>query len=336
MRAIIFSIAILTSVHTFSQGTSGQIAHWDMNGTANDVSGNGHDGHMVNVTPAVGQDGVMGHAYYFNGVNSMITVPYSPAFNITKYSICATVKVLAFYSGTCDANMIFTRGKTGTGTGTYTLNYSDMPTNSGCTVFDSSLEVFVSGTGDRPSSASDFSYTPNIAKYVWYKIVATFNDTIYKTHVNDTLKSSSIAYSPGPINSSTDSISIGYNIFEPSYPYALNGYIDDIRLYDRVLSDSEIHVYSTGAGTTSVENTKSQQPVVALFPNPAKEKITIELLSASNATVKIFDVYGRIVAEQELVQGANSIDIQKLTSGMYFANVFCENEITSLKFVKQE
>ena len=177
----------------------------------------------------------------------MITVPYSPAFNIPKYSICATVKVLGFYTGTCQANVILTRGKTGTGTGNYQLYFADNPADSSCTSVDTTKDVFYGMAEARPHPHpfAAFDYTPHIVEGIWYKVIATFDDTSFNTYVNGTLKTSVSVTTPGiAIATSTDSISIGYNVFESSFPYPFKGVIDDIQLFDRVLSDTEINQYS--------------------------------------------------------------------------------------------
>lgn len=88
MKKNLFTIALLfISLAAIAQPTAGLIAHWDMNGSTNDVSGNGHNGHGNNLTPAVGKDGILGHAWYFNGTNSSITIPYASAFNVSNFSI---------------------------------------------------------------------------------------------------------------------------------------------------------------------------------------------------------------------------------------------------------
>src|SRR5271166_6226023 len=101
---LVFICGIITG---YAQSTVGLIAHWNMNGSTNDVSGNGHNGNGNNITPAAGEGGVANTAYYFNGYSSYITIPYSPAFNLTQYSICAKVNVMGFYNGICDGNIIF-------------------------------------------------------------------------------------------------------------------------------------------------------------------------------------------------------------------------------------
>ncbi len=76
MKKTYLIIALFLNVFAaFGQPTAGLIAYWDMNGSTNDVSGNGNNGTGSSITPAIGEDGIMGHAYFFNGVNSSIPVP---------------------------------------------------------------------------------------------------------------------------------------------------------------------------------------------------------------------------------------------------------------------
>jgi hypothetical protein len=259
-KIILFFATLAISGLATAQSPAGLVAHWNMDSTAADVSGHGHNGTMVNVTPDTGSDGIYGHAYHFNGVNSMITAPYSPVFNLSTFSICAIVKPEGFYSGTCQGNNIFARGKTGTGTGTYLLYMGDWPYDQDCTAFDSTKDAFCgttegSGIASFVGSASQ-DYTPHVVERNWYKVVFTFNDTSYNLFVNGTLKSSVTLITPGvPLGTSTDSVCIGYNVFEASagYPYPFNGAIDDIMLYNRVLSDSEIVHYADTCGRITTQ-----------------------------------------------------------------------------------
>ena len=67
-NVLFFVFVVMLSLNAAAQGP---IAHWDMNGSAADVSGGGHNGHAVNVTPAAGSDGIMGHGYYFNCLSAL-------------------------------------------------------------------------------------------------------------------------------------------------------------------------------------------------------------------------------------------------------------------------
>jgi len=259
MKNVLLSSFLLLSFFCgHAQSTVGLIAHWDMNGSANDVSGNGHNGNLNNVTPATGMSGLPNTAYYFNGTNSVITVPYAPSLNLSYYTLCAKVKVEGFWEGTCQGNVIFERGDAASHQpGSYSIAFDDNPHDSDCFAFDSTQETFYSGGPLTPPFYADNYYTPTISEGIWYSIIFTFNDTSFSTYVNGVLKYTAPITTPGvPIGSSTDSISIGANIYgmlaSTDQEY-YKGYIDDIILYNRVLTDSEIITYSSACGSITAE-----------------------------------------------------------------------------------
>ncbi len=261
---ILTLLACCNTIIAFSQGSAGLIAHWDMNGSGNDVSGNGHTGHLNNVTPVAGMSGLPNTAYYFNGVSSVITAGYAPDYNTPTLSICATIKVMGFYSGLCQDNMIIIRENMASMTNDFVLDFTDnyFTASSDCSVFDSTADVLRMGFGkNEAASISDLEYYPTIVENKWYKIVSTFDGVTFRIWVNDTLKNTYVS-SGYPFVPNTDSIAIGYCIFgDPAtYPFQFKGIIDDIRLYNRVLSDSEIHLY--GPGDTCGSITTQPLPVV--------------------------------------------------------------------------
>ena len=315
---------------SYAQGSAGLIAHWNMNGSVNDVSGNGHDGTANNITPAVGVNGIMGDAYHFNGSNSSITVPYSAAFNLTKYSICATVKVAGFYTGTCQANMVITRGEGINGAaGSWGMLFFDNAfDNNNCTAFDSTEETFAGMAGAANSSSMSVRYyTPTIMEDQWYKVVITYNDSEWKIYVNDTLKNTTLTTTPGAsMGTSTDSVSIGYNIFGAAggFPCPLNGDIDDISIYNRVLSDSDIAVYTTAVPQLSVE------PQISIYPNPVTKQLNVS--STDKITkIAVSNVLGQMVFTNSYNTHDAAVDLSALPSGVYFVKV---NDTIVKKFTK--
>ena len=339
----ILSILFSLSVLCYGQDTTGLIAHWDMNGTANDVTGHGHNGTQSNLTPAAGRDGVMGHAYYFNGTNSMITVPYSPSFNIPNvFTFCATVMVEGFYTGTCQMNMLFTKGGTSASatTGNYDMFFNDKAnTTDDCSTTDSTQETFHASCGGIvPINEAAYGYTPAIVKNKWYSVVIVFNDTSYKTYVNLVLMNTAMVTAPGtPVGTSTDSVSIGYNVFEAGagYPYAFNGRIDDIQFFNRQLTTAEIDSYTTS--TLAVNNVTTNQNAIAIYPNPATNELNIAttapLPGAKN--IIITDVMGRELIKTQWNHEATTIDVSALSPGVYFAGIYLSDQVVTKRFVKQ-
>lgn len=325
MKKIILSLlATITLGYTHAQSYSGTIAHWNMDSSARDISGGGHHGSAIDVVPDFGRDGIFGHAYRFNGVTSKITVPYSSAFNLsTAFTICAVVKPLGFYSGPCQGSNIFQRGKTGRGVGTYYMYMGDWPHDYDCRALDTTVVCFA-GTHEGISyfASGTQDYSPHVALGNWYKVVFTSNDTFYKTYVNGTLVATAELPAPGvPLGSSTDGISIGYNIFEDAagYPYQFNGLIDDVMLINRVLSDSEIRAYHPST-TTSIE-TAITEDKISIYPNPSNGIITVAVpIEFATATVEVYNMIGQRIA-QKSADALTQFDLSAYPRGVYSVNI---------------
>ena len=261
MNKIFFSFFLVCYCYTsIAQSAVGLIAHWDMNGTANDVSGNGHNGHANNLTPAIGLDGVMGHAYFFNGINSSMTVPYSPQYDVTKFSICATFKIEGYYNGTCQSNYIIARGHN-LSSGNWSLLFDDNAYND-CSTLDTNQEVFLSTAGtNTPLSSTGWQCTRKATENSWLRVVMTYDSVNWKVYVNDTLVNS-VPGNSSPIGISNDSIEIGAEeIFSFGYPYWFHGTVDDIRLYKTALTDSQIIHLNDTCGTITAEPATSSTHV---------------------------------------------------------------------------
>lgn len=338
MKKCVLLLMLLACICTVNAQT-GLIAHWNMDSSANDVSGHGHNGIANNVTAAVGKDGIMGHAYYFNGVNSYIYIPYTPDMNMsTGFSICAVVKVMGYNANTCHANMIFGRGQLSPiGTGTYALYMSDLGAGIGCSdPIDPTQECFLGGAcattaGLGPASNYQFNYVPHVQSDKWYNLALTFNDTAYKLYVNDTLMSIVYITTPGVhIGTSTNGASIGYDTYDSigGYPYPFNGVIDDIKIFNRPLNESEI-IHSTTAIHNLIGN-----PTIAMYPNPAHNELTIE--NAADSKAVITNMVGQLVSETSVTSPQQTINIASLISGTYIIQFLApDGTRTSMHFVKQ-
>ncbi|HEU4632878.1 MAG TPA: zinc-dependent metalloprotease family protein, partial [Flavisolibacter sp.] len=76
---------------------------------------------------------------------------------------------------------------------------------------------------------------------------------------------------------------------------------------------------------------------VALFPNPARNVLNV-VLDHSDATTElsIFDIFGRLVMQQKTTLAATTLNIAKLSSGVYLLRASKnDKEISSIKFVKE-
>ncbi|MBL0032047.1 MAG: T9SS type A sorting domain-containing protein [Bacteroidetes bacterium] len=70
-----------------------------------------------------------------------------------------------------------------------------------------------------------------------------------------------------------------------------------------------------------------------IYPNPASEKITIELPFNKKSKVQIINVVGEVILEEEITS-SKTISIENIASGIYFARIINDNNFSSVrKFV---
>ena len=72
-----------------------------------------------------------------------------------------------------------------------------------------------------------------------------------------------------------------------------------------------------------------------MFPNPASDKVRIQLPSgAENATVEFYDSLGRLALSKKVTRINNKMDVNALSKGIYVLKVFTADQIGSQKFIK--
>ncbi len=74
-----------------------------------------------------------------------------------------------------------------------------------------------------------------------------------------------------------------------------------------------------------------KQTLFSIYPNPVHNSITIN--NANTSSVTIYDMFGKVVMEQNDVQG--SVNVQSLPVGVYLLNVRSANKTYTSKFVKE-
>ncbi|MCX6245773.1 MAG: FG-GAP-like repeat-containing protein [Bacteroidetes bacterium] len=84
----------------------------------------------------------------------------------------------------------------------------------------------------------------------------------------------------------------------------------------------------TTAGTPVVQEEK-----LRLFPNPAKENIYVEGISAKNAHYRILGSTGETITEGTI--SSNAINIQNLKAGLYFIKIYQKDKSMNGRFIKK-
>ena len=92
-----------------------------------------------------------------------------------------------------------------------------------------------------------------------------------------------------------------------------------------------ITVVAEGALSTS----ETKRLKFEMFPNPASDKVRIQLPSgAENATVEFYDSLGRLALSEKVTRINNKMDVNSLSKGIYILKVFTADQVGSQKFIK--
>ena len=155
---------------------------------------------------------------------------------------------------------------------------------------------------------------------------------LYLNGVLDNIKSNINIVIPQNVQN----LSIGGMLDNGNLSYPVNGYIDDVRIYNFALTSQEIQdIYDQHCWATAIEN--EVQNVVKLFPNPASEMLQIEWNTIQPEKIAIIDFTGKIVLQKELETSKQNtnLDVSNLAKGMYLVKIVGKEGEYSQKFVKE-
>jgi hypothetical protein len=241
--------------------TNGLVGWWPFNGNADDESGNGNNGTVNGATLSTDRFGNTNRAYYYNGTGDFIEVPNSNTIDVTGNQIT----IACWINFNNNLNDSFWKGisKGGWDNGVgYELVFRNNLSNDGGFV---SLTSASGGIGHSPF---------NSYQNQWTFLLASFDGINGRIYINGSLVQSS-PQGPGIsefISSSNFPLYFGRR--EPANSLAgfLNGKLDDIGIWNRALTQSEITTLYQGCNispTISPATTSLSSGTNAQFTTPS-------------------------------------------------------------------
>ncbi|MBK7557559.1 MAG: T9SS type A sorting domain-containing protein [Chitinophagaceae bacterium] len=273
------------------------LAYLPMNGNANDMSGNNHNGTVVNATAATDKYDNNNSAFQFNGNGSgtSITLANSNSLDFlgTPFTISTWVK---FSSATGEPKMIAGKHNCGTPTG-YFLG-----------VYNNSLSYWLA-TGN---SWSQLTTTETYNDDKWHHIVGTYDGVNQKLFVDGMFKAGTSTTYNTPASGAP--IKVG----EPSGGCGglgvINGKVDELKIYSAALDVAQVMaLYKQSRGSDKALKLDGVDDIVAIPNGGALNNLqtgTIDLWvkwNGINQDPGNFDTYGAIVARQSNAQFSNQI-----------------------------
>ena len=298
----------------------GLVAYYPFNSNALDESGHGNDAIVYGASLASDRFANANSAYSFDGIDDFIeavstTVPTSHAS-----------RTLCFWQ------------KTSQDTIASMIDIGTIETIDSSTIFDiydnkGSVSSCLLGFGGWASNDN-----------MWHHVAVVYEDTTQIVLYQDGHENVR-SWGPGiRINTVGSSIRIGAPISSRENRQCFLGILDDIRIYDRALSDVEVDsLYRENMSVSVPEFPKNIPTAFALrqnFPNPFNPttKILFSLSSRSNVTLKIFDLIGREVAllvSEEMPAGnySKQWNAENMTAGSYFYRLQVGSSMQTKKLI---
>jgi lysophospholipase L1-like esterase/fibronectin type 3 domain-containing protein len=198
-------------------------AHYTFEGNAQDISGNGFHGTPTAVTYVAGQIG--SQAGQFNGTSGSVTIPRSVTDNFTVMMWVKTTDNGGSAGAQWWAGKGLVDGEVGGGGSDW-----------GTALVDGKFVLGVGAVGGDTSLASSV----NINDGTWHHVAATRDNLTgaMEIYVDGVLRGSGT----GPTGSRTFAPSLRIGSLQTGNNF-LNGTLDDVRLYDHILTGSEIYAF---------------------------------------------------------------------------------------------
>jgi len=212
---------------------------------------------------------------------------------------------------------------------------------------------FCDGTTDAGGSGTRLYWTafengaPDGVDGTWHFVAVSFDrDDTLRVWMDGVQQVSTIAMSGDPGLAYDDVNDYPFTIMEDGTGHynsgsGLKGYIDELRVWDRALTNDEVsELYEDTKGTpTGVAEIETSSLNSIVYPNPAKGEINIKFSSknSGNAKIRIYNAVGTLVKElnESTVSGKNltTMNVSGWAPGIYFVRIASENNSETVRFV---
>lgn len=293
------------------QGKIGLIADYTFNGNANDISNNNNNGTVVNAVLTIDRFGNSESAYEFNGT-AYISVPSSYSLNSPKKELTQSAWIQIYQWGWLGNQFVPVLVKS---------NVSDYNFQYRLAVSQSALITSINNWDN--SSYAQFNPELN----TWCFVASVIKDDSVKSYVNANLINT-YPLIPGPINYDSKPLEIGRDM--PGAEENFFGKIDDVKIYNRALTEVEIQNLFNYGSTTSIQtqdknlNIPIDYYLSQNYPNPFNPSTTISfsLPNEEFVSLKVFNTLGEEISElvNEISTAGNyeiKFNAAGLSSGVY-------------------
>ncbi|MDP7281040.1 MAG: FG-GAP-like repeat-containing protein, partial [Candidatus Poribacteria bacterium] len=213
--------------------TTGLVAYYPFNGNANDESGNGNDGSVNGATLTPDRNDADSNAYKFDGDNDFITLSNPNAFKLKTHTISIWVRFITL--GNSRISILGSEpGIPGEG-----WKSDGFALGSGS---DGHLYYKINSGSKQENHGGIYWWAKTASNAIkpstWYQLVTSYDGNVQKIYLNGELIKTVVA--DLTITFGNTPVIIGDTYCCKDWIADFEGDLDDLRFYDRVLSEAEV------------------------------------------------------------------------------------------------
>lgn len=298
----IFLIYFFNSLILNAQVSNGLVGHYNFNGNANDISTSGNNGTVVGATLTSDKNGSSNSAYNFDG-NDYINL------NAVYNSQNRSVSVWFIATENTNSHII------------YSSDNKDL--NFGMTA------LYIRKINNQNKllwNISDILDTTNITLDVWHHAIITVSSTTVKVYLDCSLIGT---YTMSNTNYHSTDLSSNDKVgTSRANNQFFVGKIDELRLYNRALTTSEVdtlcHQFNTSIKPVKVDYNLNFD----IYPNPSNGVFNINISTNQifeSHKIEIYNSIGQLVMLKDIENLMTEVNISEFNNGTYIILLFNSN-----------
>lgn len=317
MKKSLIFLLFTFSVNCYSQINDGLVAFYSFCGNANDESNNSNDATIFGATLVADRFGNSERAYLFDGIDDFMEIENSQNIEnlSSQISISVWFNTNNYYSTANNWAILLT--KSGNSTSDNSRQFSLYYREDGDILFNSNI-------------IGNFLFDLDI----WYNLTVTYDFGNVNTYVNGVLINN--VNGINPVLSNQLSLMLGYD--SPGVPEYYDGILDEIRIYNRILSENEITQLANndlGCTILNIDGSESKLLDFIIYPNPSKEKLLISSNLKNQKEIECYDINGKLIFKNTFNEPSIEIITSNLKSGIYIIKLSSQSGIYYQKLVKE-
>lgn len=269
-----------------------------------DLSENNLDGTGYNIESGIGLEDTLHSAYDYNGFSSYIDLGIENRNITNQLTLSAWIKtnsnerqmILAKYNWMIDKGYVLavTGGK-------------------------ASLE----GRDNNGGSIKEVFSDSDINDGEWHHVLGIIDDNKWSIYINCEKENEITTQSINPTFSTDIPLTTGYLTIPGTggNQYYFEGTIDEVRVYNRPLSQLEIDSICNINYIITHQSVVKGNSVYLIYPNPSKDYISViqpEATKIIDLNFEIYNINGKLIKKGII---NNQIDLNGLENGLYFLKI---------------